>query len=463
MKRFLSNSIVVKVIFLLVLMFLATVPLGMIEGLIGQRGAMKQVATNDLALSYAQSQTLAGPVLVLPYVERWTEIKRDENGKIADRIARSAERVKLVFPQRLRLDGELAPDKRYRGIFTVLFYGLTARIDGRFGPFDATKIRGEMEGSTVELGTPVLALGMTDVRGLQGAPKLVLAGDGAAFLPRVPGLPADSWLQGVHAPLPPAALQAWNRHEPMDFRLDLKLMGQSRLAIVPLADETTAHLASSWPHPSFGGSFLASRREVSEKGFQADWAVSSLATGARPQLEQLARAGARPGTAGGIETFDVGLIDPLDVYALTGRAVKYGLLFVALTLMAAFMFELLRQLRLHPVQYGLVGLAITLFFLLLLALSEKIAFGLAYLIATSACVLLLTVYFSAVLGGLRRGLGLGLYVGVLYAALYGLLLSEDNALLLGSLLLFGLLAMLMVATRKVDWYALGSPSLPARQ
>jgi inner membrane protein len=129
--------------------------------------------------------------------------------------------------------------------------------------------------------------------------------------------------------------------------------------------------------------------------------------------------------------------------------------------MAAFMFELLKHLRLHPVQYALVGLAVTIFFLLLLALSEKIAFGLAYLIATGACVLLLTVYFSAVLGAARRGISLGVYVSLLYAALYGLLLSEDNALLLGSLLLFGLLALLMIATRKVNWYSLSTPIAPA--
>jgi inner membrane protein len=301
---------------------------------------------------------------------------------------------------------------------------------------------------------------MSDVRGLQGSPQLAIAGEAATFQPRVPLLGENRWLyRGVHAPLPAAALRAWSQREPIDFKLQLALIGQSRLAIVPLADETTAHLSSSWPHPSFGGSFIGTNR-VSPGGFEADWAVSSLATSAGAQMSKLETAIAAPGGGGvsNMESFDVSLIEPLDVYALTGRAVKYGLLFVALTLLAAFMFELLRQLRLHVVQYGLVALAISLFFLLLLALSEKIAFMWAYLIATSACVLLLAVYFSAVLRSAARGIGLGVYVGVLYAALYGLLLSEDNALLLGSLLLFGLLALLMIATRKVDWYALSAPA-----
>ena len=155
------------------------------------------------------------------------------------------------------------------------------------------------------------------------------------------------------------------------------------------------------------------------------------------------------------------LAQPLNVYAMSTRAGKYGALFVGLVLMAAFMFELFRQLRLHPVQYALVGLSIALFFLLLLALSEKFAFWMAYAGAAAASVLLLSIYFSAVLGGWRRGLSFGAYVALLYGALYGLLASESNALLLGALLVFGMLSLLMIATRKVDWYALSGGSAKA--
>jgi inner membrane protein len=164
-----------------------------------------------------------------------------------------------------------------------------------------------------------------------------------------------------------------------------------------------------------------------------------------------------PGT---LDTFDVTLVQPLNVYTMSNRAVKYGALFVGLTLMAVFMFELFRKLRVHPVQYGLVGLSIALFFLLLLALSEKIAFALAYAIAAGASVLLLGVYFTAVLGGRTRGAGLAACIAVLYAALYALLASETNALLLGAALLFAMVAGLMVATRRVDWYALAKVRQP---
>jgi inner membrane protein len=156
------------------------------------------------------------------------------------------------------------------------------------------------------------------------------------------------------------------------------------------------------------------------------------------------------------DAVSVSLVDPVNPYVQADRACKYGLLFVLLTFVGFFMFELIRQVRVHPIQYLLVGMAIAIFFLLLVSLSEHIAFGLSYLLASAACIGLIGFYLSAVLRGGLRGLGFAAMLGTLYAALYGLLLSEDNALALGSGLLFAILAAIMVATRRVDWYQLAS-------
>lgn len=461
MKFLFAQSSLAKVVVLGLLTLLAGLPLAHISGLIAERGQSRQQAAHELAVRHAGPQVVSGPMLVIPYTERWVEEQQDEKGLVKARIARSKQRAHFVFPERSDLKGTLEAQERYLGIFNVLFYDLQGAFSGRFPAFDPASVPHSEKGSTIELQAPVLALAMSDVRGLQGAPTLQLAGTAARWLPRVPGVPQESWVAGgIHAPLPASAQQAFDARQPLPFDLQMVLVGQERLSIVPLADENTAHLTSDWPHPSFGGEFLATRREITERGFDAQWAVSSLASSARTQLLQ----GMQPRREGPVDldSFDVSLIEPLNVYALTSRAVKYGLLFVGLVLMAAFMFELFARLRLHPVQYGLVGLSITLFFLLLLALSEKIAFGLAYAAAAGASTLLLTVYFAAVLRGWKRGLGLGAYIGVLYAALYGLLSSEDNALLLGALLLFGLLGVLMLGTRRVDWYALSArPQQPA--
>jgi len=466
MKSLLRNAVLVKVLFLLAITAVLCVPLAQIGGLVEERGANQQQAAAELAGSYAGRQLIVGPVVVLPYVERWTEEKRNDKGAVVARNAYAKQMVHLVFPERVELNGKLTPQERYRGIFKVLFYDLDGIWRGSFPAYDPAGLKHTEKGSTLELQPPVLAFGLSDVRGIQGEPALALAGEKARLLPGVPAIPDGSWLSpGVHVPLAGAALQAWEHQQPFAFDMKLVIVGQERLAIAPIADSTTANISSAWPHPSFGGEFLALRRTVTDQGFEASWALSSLVSAARRQVQASLGAsdadGAGPHRREALDTFNVTLAQPVNVYSMSNRAVKYGAMFVALTLMAAFMFELFKKLRLHPVQYALVGLAIALFFLLLLALSEKIEFAWAYSAAAGASVSLLMVYFSAVLRGWRRGMSLGSYVAVLYGALYVLLVSENDSLLLGSLLLFGMLAVLMIATRRVDWYGLAAPHEPA--
>lgn len=476
MLQFLRHSVVAKIGGLLLLMLLLCIPLARIHDLNQERGESQREAAEELARTYTGAQTLIGPLLVVPYVERWSETRRNAEGKPIGVDARSKAMTHIVFPETLHIEGAMKPQERYRGIFRIPFYALDARLSGGFGAFQPGDIAATEGGATIEIKVPYVALHLSDLRGLDGSPALTLAGVDLRFAQRSTGA-----AEGVHAPLAGEALVAWRAGKAMPFALHVGLVGQETLSMVPVAGDTTALLRSTWAHPRFGGSFLASERSVTKEGFEARWRISSLVTSAQDQL----RAGMTPdaGTAvdaaraattaiaatssrttmlaGPLQTFDVSLAQPLNVYALSTRAGKYGALFVGLVLMAAFMFELFRQLRLHPVQYALVGLSIALFFLLLLALSEKFAFWIAYAGAAAASVLLLSIYFSAVLGGWRRGLSFGAYVALLYAALYGLLASESNALLLGALLVFGMLSMLMIATRKVDWYALSGGAAKA--
>lgn len=450
MKKLLAHSTLAKAVTLLALTLLSVLPLSYVGGIADERGASRSQAAHELAESHARAQTATGAFIVVPYVERWTEEQPAEDGKGRTKVARSRQSAYFVFPEAAALEGRMTPQERRRGIFAVQFYSLEAQWRGRFGAFDAASLPHAERNSTIEAQAPVLAFAVSDVRGLQGRPQATLGGAAAQWQPLVPGLDGRQF-GGIHAPLPPGALKAWQDQGALDFELKFTLVGQSQFSVVPLAGDNRAHIDSTWPHPAFGGRFLAARREVGDAGFDAHWAVSSLASAARTQFAQLGAA--KPPE---LDTFGVALVEPVNVYSMTNRALKYGLLFVALTLLAAFLFELFKGLRLHPVQYGLVALALAVFFLLLLALSEKIPFAAAYAAAAAASVALLAVYFSAVLQGWRRGAGLASYVAVLYATLYGLLSSEDNALLLGALLLFGLLAVLMIGTRRVDWYALSA-------
>jgi inner membrane protein len=231
----------------------------------------------------------------------------------------------------------------------------------------------------------------------------------------------------------------------LNFALELNLAGTETLGIAPVGDSNHLEIQSSWKSPLFDGQFLPRTREIGSGGFRAAWDVSSLASGTQVQMET--------NPVKTIDLIDVGLTTLVDPYTLSNRAVKYGILFVVLTFGGFLMFELIKQLPIHPVQYLLVGFGLAIFFLLLVSFSEHLAFGLAYLIASVACIGLLTFYLSYVLRSVERGLGFGAILTTLYTAIYGLLISEDNALVFGSSMLFCLLAVVMYVTRKVDWYS----------
>jgi inner membrane protein len=259
----------------------------------------------------------------------------------------------------------------------------------------------------------------------------------------------------MHVPLALDELPAPGASLPFGF--SLYLAGTERQRFVPVGANNLVTMESNWAHPQFGGNFLPEARTIGADGFRASWRISSMASSAQQQLASLDGAGAEAAALvrRQLESFDIGFLEPVNVYAQADRATKYGLLFVALTFAAFFVFEVLKRLPIHPIQYLLVGLALILFFLLLVSLSEHLDFLLSYLIASLACIALITFYLSAVLRSRARAASFGAGLLVLYSALYGLLSSESNALVLGSLLLFTALGAVMIATRKVDWYGIG--------
>jgi inner membrane protein len=228
--------------------------------------------------------------------------------------------------------------------------------------------------------------------------------------------------------------------------------GSSRLVVVPAGDETVVSLSSPWPDPSFDGAWLPGQRQVGAGGFDATWRVLNLARNF-PSHWTDRQVDERRLSA---SAFGVSFLSPVDTYRTNERAVKYQLLFLGLTFLCFTLIELLAALRVHPVQYLLVGLALCLFYLLLLSLSEQIGFSRAYPIAAAAVVVLVTAYVRSVLATPARALVIGGFLSALYGFLYVLLQIQDYALLVGSAGLFAVLGAVMWLTRRVDWYALGA-------
>ena len=429
-----------KFVVVVLLMLGLLVPLTLIRGVIADREMNRRVAVETVAGSYAGRQSVLGPVLVVPYVE---QVEVEEAGPNGPRkVMQEREGQWTFFPDTLAVDGRMVPDVRELGLYRIPVYELQMQSRATL------RVQIPADGATPRrIGQPWLSVGVSDVRGFTGTQRMSVDG---RQVPLSAGFGSRD-VAGVHA-----RLDAPRAGEALAFevRFDASIGGTESLSLVPIAKENRFTLTSPWPDPSFGGRKLPRTRKIGPDGFTATWAISSLATNAQAQYRGRSADPKLLQAAGGIDAIDVELFESVGDISLADRATKYGILFVLLTFVGFFMFELIKQLPIHPIQYGLVGLALAIFFLLLVSLSEHIRFGLAYLVAAVACIGLLGVYLSAVLHSVARGVGFAGMLATLYAALYGLLVSEDNALVLGSGLLFVVLATIMIVTRKVDWYAL---------
>ena len=459
-----------KIAMITVLMLLLGIPLMMIESTVTGRMAYRQEAAASIASDSVGEQTVIGPVLVVPYTEETDVRETLADGKVKT-TTNVAQRRHLVFPDDLHVQGTIGAERRHRGIHEVLVYNGQHQFAGAFTLPVLADLPRAKDARVALAGQPYLALPIEDVRGLRDIPQLQWGGGTVEF---AQDALLGPYKRGLHAPLGAAALEGGQ----VPFAFALNLAGMERLSFIPVGKNNIVTLKSDWPHPQFTGRFLPEKREISGAGFAATWRVPSLAANVRQELLNMAaddwdgRAATNAATAAQAsgsraanapDRFSVALVEPVNPYSLADRATKYGLLFVALTFAAFFVFEILKSLPIHPVQYALVGLSLAIFFLLLLALSEHIAFIWAYGVASLACIGLIGYYLAHVLRDRRRGYAFGGALTLLYGALYGLLCSEDNALVMGAILLFAVLAAIMVATRKVDWYRLADPGRPGAE
>lgn len=441
-----------------------TLALQSVSGIVSEREGRLHEAERSVADSLASQQSLLGPVLIRHCDETWTSVQGE--GKERKTVTEQRDISLAATPTTLDVNAKAAIETRYRGIFKVNGYSMKATMTARWASLAGLEPSAQHAGGKLRCEAPVMFVAVGDARGIRVATISV----GGTALAVLPGTEHASHPRGFHAVITPAIQSATKESGgALQAEVALDLVGTGDLAFAPVGDTTSVALTSDWPHPSFAGRFLPNERNVSAQGFSARWQLSALATSAPQELLDGgsvcglgSAAGGYDGSGGAaaerksrcIETFGVAFIDPVSAYVLSDRATKYGLLFIALTFVGVALVEVLKRLRVHPVQYLLVGSALAVFFLLLVSLTEHIAFGWAYLAASAACTTLLTFYASFVLRGARAGALFGAAIAALYGALYLLLQMEQSALVLGSLLLFAVLGSVMVATRRVDWYAL---------
>jgi len=421
-----------------VLALVLLIPLEMVQSVVWERFQTYQGVVSDIAESWSGEQRLAGPFLVVPYREK-VEV-RDEyvtpggERKVSLRWE-SCDRRAVILPDTLSFDGSLMPEERRRGIYRVQVYTSELEVSGTFGGLGAavSSLVPPERLEAVEWSQAVLAFGLSDPRGLVVVDGFELDGHPAHARPGTT-LP-EIISTGFHVPV--ELIQG----DRLVFRMPMVVRGSDGLRFLPLGETTRASIRSGWSHPSFVGDVLPAARNIEDSGFSAEWTIPLL-NRSYPQVW-------REGAAVDVNEIEAGvrLFEPVALYDLVTRAVKYGLLFVALTFLTLGLVEVVTGARLRLVQFLLIGVALALFFLILIALAEHMGFTTAYLLASSVVVVLNTLYCAAIL----RRTGIAAVVGSVLAAIYGVLYlileAEDFALLGGTALLVAALAVTMWFTR----------------
>jgi inner membrane protein len=412
----------------------------LVNSVISEREGVRDAAEREISAKWGNDQVLAGPVLVVP----WTDTERitvSENGKDVLRTVQRLRTAKFL-PDAFKLQGELKPELRRRGIFETVLYIADLKVSGRFTAPDFKSLG--IGDAQVHWNDAVLSVGVPDPRGIREGVDLQWGGQRLAFKP---GAGDESpFAQGFHL----RGLPVPGPGRPVEFSFNLQLNGSRTLLTVPVGRSNEVTIRSTWADPSFTGEYLPVEREVTPQGFNATWRVQELAR----TFPQAWREAQYPGDFLNSAGFGVGLVKPASTYQQSARATKYAILFLLLTFAFFFLFEVLGDLRVHPVQYLLVGAALVVFYLLLLSVSEHIGFNASYLVSTFATLGILWGYVSAVLKERKRAKLLIATLAGLYGYLFVILRLNDYALLMGTLGIFVALAALMYFTRNIDWYDL---------
>ncbi len=431
-----SNKILIKGAITAALIGMMMIPTVFISDLVQERKARNETVVEEVDSRWALAQTLSGPYIFLPY--RVNTI--DATGKpvvISYHL--------LILPENKQVAGKINHEIRERSIYKVLLYRASLTDQGNF-VFSLPK---EVTADQVQWSDARICFGISDFKGIEE--KFVIRFNGSDD-ELSPGLPVgDISEKGLSAPI---ILSSADLGKPLNYQMNIKIKGSEMFHFVPLSGNSHYSLISDWPSPSFDGSNLPSERNVTKTGFTADWNFNkaNLPFGTVLtdfKFDQSALA------------FGVTMIEPADQYAKTNRSIKYAILIIGLTFSLFFIIELMQRKPIHPVQYVLIGLALVIFYSLLLAISEFLDFDYAYLIASTGTILLIGLYAKAHFKSWRSS---GIFTGVLtllYGFIFVLIRLEDTALLVGSIGLFIILALTMYGSKKVNWY--GNSETPVLQ
>lgn len=425
-----KNPILIKVFIITFLVIVFMFPIQMIQNLVRERESYNNSAEWDIVQSIGGAQEISGPIMMIPY-------KYDENST----------RYAYFLPERLNIDGTVDTEMKHRGIYYVPVYKGDFSVQGSFEypDFDALN---ETKIEKILWDQAELLIGFNDLRGIRE--EIVINYNGRDYYPETKAVQIGQFSHTISCKIPGNEL-IQNNSESAPFSYSLNLMGGKNLTFLPLGNKTDIKIHSTWDSLSFFGDYLPGDKTYSEAGVEATWHIEGLARNFSDKWTSVYSEFSKISYSG----FGFSFFVPVDSYTKIERSVKYGLLFVIIPFIIFFLFEIFTRKRVHPIQYIMVGTANVIFYLLLLSFSEHLNFDIAYFLSSGATAGLITFYSTFVLNSKRKGLVMLPVAFITYIFMYVILLSEDYALIIGSVGLFLVLAAIMVITRKIDWYSLG--------
>jgi inner membrane protein len=401
----------------------------MIQSLITERQFYRNEAVREVSKSWAGSQTIGGPILTLT--------TKNENVDKEGNKFYTYNRHHYM-PDSLIYNVEVIPEKRRRGIYEILLY--TAKINIS-GSIDLEAINEKFPNQKFD--QSFLSVNVSDLKGIQNDPQLKINESAFSLLPGLKN--RDVYQNGLFTDV-----QLNENTNKFDFNLELNLNGIDDLSFLPVGKSTMVNVKSSWNNPSFSGTYLPFARTINKNGFNADWKVNhfnrSFPQSWDDNTENVFQS-----------AFGIKFLIPVDEYQQSMRTSKYGLMLIVLTFLSLFMIELFAKIAIHPIQYLLVGLALVIFYSLLLSISEYLSFDLSYLISSLLVISLISIYVKNVYKSFMVGGLIFTALTVFYGFMYTILLLQDYSLLIGNIALFLILAAVMMLTRKLNWFEVLKP------
>ncbi|RLD72153.1 MAG: cell envelope integrity protein CreD [Bacteroidetes bacterium] len=426
------SSITIRIISIGILILILLIPASMIQSLIRERQYRSDDAIREVSSVWGEVQTITGPVVTVPYKKYYVNEKKE--------VYTQTEYAHFL-PEKLNIKGEIEPEKRHRGIYDVVVYTTKLNFKGSFNNIDFSEWKIKKE--DILWDEAFIAIGIPDMRGIKEAIDLSWNKSTFSFNP---GLETNDVIaNGVSTRINISGNELATENS---FSFSLKLRGSEELYFVPLGKTTDVELNAPWPNPKFQGACLPDSHNVTDIDFSANWHRLHLNRN-YPQKW----LGNQYNVSD--SSFGLALIIPVDHYQKSERSAKYAIMIIAFTFLIFFFVEVLNRTRIHPIQYLLVGLALIIFYSLLIAISEHINFNISYLISSAATIVMVTLYSKSIYKNTRQTTITGLTLVILYGFIFITLQLQDYALLMGSIGLFIVMAIVMYLSRKINWYEFG--------